>query len=223
MRNGLIVLIALFTLSCTDPGPAMRPVLRIATFNIAMGLNSADALQVRLLSGEDKNLRKVAAIIQTIRPDILLLNEFDYQAGIDSAAMFNQNYLAVSQFGGEPIDFPWTHSGPVNTGEPSGLDLDGNGAIDDPADSWGFGFFPGQYAMALLSVHPLDTGAIRKFRLFRWQDMPGARLPLDPLTGDSWYPEEIAGQLRLSSKDHWDIPVSIDGCPKRTATMTSSV
>ena len=64
--------------------------------------------------------------------------------------------------------------------------------------------------MALLSVHPLDTGAIRKFKLFHWQDMPGARLPLDPVTGDSWYPEETARQLRLSSKDHWDIPVIVD-------------
>jgi len=209
MRNGLVVLTMLFMLSCTDQEQAMRPGLRVATFNIAMGLNKADALQVNLLSGEDINLKKVAAIIQTVRPDILLLNEFDYQGGIDSAGLFNKNYLNVSQFGGKPIDYPWTHAGHVNTGEPSGLDLDQNGKIDDAADSWGFGFFPGQYGMALFSAHPINTDSIRKFRKFRWKLMPRAKLPVDPVTGDNWYPPEIASKLRLSSKDHWDIPVSI--------------
>jgi len=211
MRNCLAMLIAVCTLACSGPESAGGQGLRIATFNVAMGLNSAGELQQKLLSGDDENLRKVAAIIQHVRPDILLLNEFDYWENMDSVALFNQNYLNLGQFGGEPIDYPFSHSGPVNTGDPSGLDLDLNGASDEPADSWGFGFFPGQYAMALLSAHPLDIAAMRQFRLFLWADMPDAQMPYHPETGTPWYPEDTASQLRLSSKDHWDIPVALNG------------
>lgn len=211
MRNSLLLLIALLISSCSDPQPEARAGLRIATFNVAMGLRTAGELQQNLRSGKDEKLRKVAAIIQHVRPDILMLNEFDYQAGTDSARLFTQNYLSISQYGGQPIDYPWSHAGPVNTGEASGMDLDLNGASDDPADSWGFGFFPGQYAMTVLSAHELDIEAMRSFRLFRWQLMPDAGLPVDPETGESWYPEETARQLRLSSKDHWDIPVTVRG------------
>lgn len=211
MRNVLAALIALVALACSEPETAARPAMRVATFNVAMGLNSAGELQQKLRGGDDDKLMKVAAIIQQVRPDILLLNEFDFQEGTDSAGLFIRYYLNVSQEGGQPIDYRWTYSGPVNTGDPSGLDLDLNGTSDDPADSWGFGFFPGQFGMALLSVYPMDITGVRKFRSFRWQDMPDASLPNNPETGEPWYPEETAALLRLSSKDHWDIPISVNG------------
>jgi endonuclease/exonuclease/phosphatase family metal-dependent hydrolase len=210
IRTGIAALLAISLTGCPGDDSTTRTELRVATFNIAMGLRTAGELQQNLLAGDDENLQKVAAIIQLVRPDILLLNEFDYQPGADSARLFVENYLGVSQFGGEPIEYPWTHSGPFNTGEPSGLDLDMNGANNDPVDSWGFGFFPGQFGMALLSAYPLDIKAMRSFRKFLWQDMPDAQLPVDPGTGEPWYPPATASQLRLSSKDHWDIPVLVD-------------
>ena len=51
--------------------------IRFATFNIAMGLDSEGELHQRLMSGDDKSLKKVAAVIQQVRPDVLLLNEFE--------------------------------------------------------------------------------------------------------------------------------------------------
>ena len=104
-----------------------------------------------LESGEHERLRMVAEILQRVRPDILLLNEFDYDPAVDAAALFNRNYLAVAARGREAIEYPWHFRAPVNTGVDSGLDLDGDGETGGPGDAWGFGRFPGQYGMAVFS------------------------------------------------------------------------
>lgn len=181
--------------------------VRFATFNIAMGLESDNELYRRLNSGDDEALKKVAAIIQQVRPDVLLINEFDWY-DFDSTVLFIRNYLNKPHFGHAAINYEHSLSGAVNTGTPSGLDLNGNGIFAEPDDAWGFGRFPGQYGMTVLSSFPLRLE--RNFRLFKWSDMPGAILPVNP-DGSSWYPDKIWKQLRLSSKSHWDIAVTIDG------------
>ena len=179
--------------------------IRFATFNIAMGLESEGALYKRLISGEDEALKKVAAVIQQIRPDVLLLNEFDWYE-LDATYLFINNYLDKPQFGNEPISYTHTLNGAVNTGSVSGLDLNNNGVLGEPGDAWGFGTFPGQYGMTVLSAYPLNLE--RSFRFFKWSDMPDALIPLSP-DGSGWYPEEVHKQLRLSSKNHWDIALQI--------------
>ena len=182
-----------------------QPV-RFATFNIAMGLASDDELYKRLNSSDDEALKKVAAIIQRVRPDVLLLNEFDWY-DLDSTILFIKNYLNKPQSGNDAITYEFSLSGAVNTGTPSGLDLNGNGVFAEPEDAWGFGRFPGQYGMTVLSRFPLKLE--RNFRLFKWSDMPDALIPVKP-DGTSWYPDNIRNQLRLSSKSHWDIAVTIN-------------
>ncbi|NNK31736.1 MAG: endonuclease/exonuclease/phosphatase family protein, partial [Xanthomonadales bacterium] len=59
--------------------------LRVATFNIAMGLEEHGDLARALESGSDGRLHRVAEILRRVRPDVLLLNEFDYDAGVDAA------------------------------------------------------------------------------------------------------------------------------------------
>jgi len=149
-------------------------------------------------------------VIQTIRPDVLLLNEFDYAPAMHAGRLFVSNYLEKPQAGQQAISYAFTFDGPVNTGVDSGLDLDNNGRVSDPADAWGFGRFPGQYGMQVLSRFPLAKEALRSFRNFRWKDMPGAMVPLNP-DGSPWYSAEIFQQLRLSSKSYWDVPVMMDG------------
>jgi hypothetical protein len=199
--------IFLFGLALLQPAFAAdkdEQAIRFATFNIAMGLDSEGALYERLQSGEDEALKKVAAIIQQVRPDVLLLNEFDWYE-LDSAWLFINNYLDRPQYGNQPVTYAHALSGAVNTGEDSGLDLDGNGVIGEPADAWGYGKFPGQYGMMVLSRFPVTLK--RSFRRFKWHDMPAALVPLKP-DGTSWYPQPIFEQLRLSSKSHWDVIVS---------------
>jgi hypothetical protein len=180
--------------------------IRFATFNIAMGLESEGELYKRLISGEDEALKKVAAVIQQVRPDVLLLNEFDWYE-LDATYLFIDNYLDKPQFGNEPISYSHYLTGAVNTGSVSGLDLNNSGVLGEPGDAWGFGKFPGQYGMTVLSTYPLKLE--RSFRFFKWSDMPDALMPLNP-DGSGWYPQEIHKQLRLSSKNHWDIALQIE-------------
>ncbi len=182
--------------------------IRFATYNIAMGLESHGKLLARLKSGDDEGLRKAAAVIQKVRPDVLLINEFDFQPEQNAGQLFVENYLAVSQHGSNPISYAHMLDGPVNTGVDSGLDLDNDGETGGPADAWGFGWFPGQYGMQVLSRFPINKDSLRSFRGFLWQDMPGALQTLNP-DGSSWYPDEVYKQMRLSSKSHWDIPVQV--------------
>ena len=63
--------------------------------------------------------------------------------------------------------------------------------------------------MAVFSKYPIDTAGARTFQTFRWADMPGALLPIDPATGQSWYSPAELEVVRLSSKSHWDVPIQI--------------
>ena len=180
--------------------------LRVATFNVAMGLDEAGDLGRALAGSSDIRLQQVAEILQRVRPDIVLLNEFDYDAAVDAAALLNANYLGISQNGQEPLHYPFHFSAPVNTGVDSGNDLDRDGQTGGPGDAWGFGRFPGQYGMLILSRFPIDADRSRTFQKFRWSDLPGALRPVNP-DGSDYYPDEIWQSLRLSSKSHWDVVI----------------
>ncbi len=188
------------------------PTLRVATYNTSLYAESSGGLIDRLQAG-DAPARNIAAVLQRVRPDVVLLNEFDYDPGHRAADLFQRDYLGVAQpGGGQPLDYPYRYLAAVNTGVPSGLDLDRDGAIGQAArargnDAWGYGLHPGQYGMLVLSRHPIDAASVRSFQLLRWSAMPGARRPRDPATGQSWYADEVWSQLRLSSKSHWDVPL----------------
>lgn len=191
--------------------PAATQTLRVATFNVAMEEQEGGVLLARLRSGDDQQASRIAAIIQHIRPDILLLNEIDFDAAGAAADAFSQIYLQRDQHGQRAIRYSHRYLAPVNTGVLSGLDLNQDGRVALPEDGWGFGRFPGQYGMLVLSRHPIDLDAVRTFQLLRWASMPGALQPRDPDSGQSWYPDAVWQQLRLSSKSHWDVPIDVAG------------
>src|SRR5262249_14666285 len=114
--------------------------------------------------------------------------------------------------GAPPVSYPYRYTAPSNTGVPSGFDLDNNGSVGGGNDAFGFGAFPGQFGMAVYSKYPIDVANVRTFQKFLWKDMPGALLPDNPSTPEpaDWYsPDELA-VFRLSSKSHWDVPITID-------------
>jgi Endonuclease/Exonuclease/phosphatase family len=185
--------------------------IRFATFNASLNRNADGDLITDLSTPNNAQARTVAEIIQRVRPDVLLINEFDFDAAGTAAGLFQANYLAVGQSGARPIHYPFRFVAESNTGIPSGFDLDNNGAVGGPNDAFGFGAFPGQFGMAVFSRYPILGGQVRTFQRFLWKDMPGALLPDDPATPApaDWYsPEELA-VFRLSSKSHWDVPVRI--------------
>jgi endonuclease/exonuclease/phosphatase family metal-dependent hydrolase len=198
----------------SEPTVAGAKVLRVATFNAAMNRKSAGELTEGLQKG-DPQAAKIAEILRAVSPDVFLLNEIDYDAR--SADVFLNRYLSSQDPNEKTEQPPWKYffAGPVNTGVDSGLDLDGNGKQHEPNDAWGFGTFPGQYGMAVFSRHEIQTQAIRTFQNFRWSQMPGALRPMRSNPGssvlESYYPDAVWDQLRLSSKSHWDVPILIDG------------
>ena len=187
--------------------------LRLATYNTSLYSDEEGGL-IRELQGDSAHARKIAAVLQQTRPDLVLLNEFDFDDAHRAADLFQQRYLEVAQAGGgAALKYPYRYLAPVNTGVPSGLDLDNNGSVGGKGrergnDAWGYGLHPGQYGMLVLSRYPIDEAAVRSFQLLKWSTMPGAVRPTDPSTGKSFWPDAEWSQLRLSSKSHWDVPVS---------------
>lgn len=207
------------------PGPAGpdagngdpdRPeTVRFATFNASLYRDAKGELLADLSTPDDPQAREVAEVVQRKRPDVLLLNEFDHAGGYAAVNAFRDNYLERSQHGARPIHYPYAYTAPVNTGVSSGADLNNDGSVGGPGDAFGYGQFPGQYGMVVLSKHPIATERVRTFREFRWADMPGALLPDDPSTPRpaDWYSPRELSRVRLSSKSHWDVPIVVDGAP----------
>ena len=138
-----VILLCLPALGCRDSDTRQGArsaeveeelVLRVATFNIE---------DLRTTELQDPTARRpgmAAAIVQQIRPDILLVNEIAYDQqgspgwveGQDpgrNGQRFADLFLAVPQGEGlEPIRYT-AFMRPVNTGVASGLDLDNDGRV----------------------------------------------------------------------------------------------
>jgi hypothetical protein len=248
MKDLTVLLVCTLVVGCRPSEPPVKGlegdaeealILRIATFNVG------DLQTAELLDPTRQRPRRAAAILQQIRPDIVLINEiaYDQPGGPDwieaeppgqNGQRFADLFLARPQ--GEDLD-PIRYTAfmsPVNTGVASDLDLDNDGQISvTPVvaqgsrsqeeqtaagraygqDAWGFGTYPGQFGMALLVREGMQIllPEVRTFQRFPWSRMPGALLPLDPASGESWYSVEEWSLLPLSSKSHWDVPIRLPG------------
>lgn len=197
-------------------------IIRFSQFNASLNRNNEGDLIRDLSTPNNAQAKAVAEIIQRNNPDILLINEFDYVAKdpLQPVSLLQQNYLSVSQNGASPVNYPYVYIAPSNTGIASGFDLNNNGqAVTTPGtpgygdDAYGFGNFPGQFGMLLLSKYPIDTANVRTFQNFRWKDMPNSLLSTIATPGSPtpWYSPEEQAALRLSSKSHWDVPIQVNG------------
>ncbi|MEM8536089.1 MAG: endonuclease/exonuclease/phosphatase family protein, partial [Chloroflexota bacterium] len=213
----IVVGVALTTHIQSQPIIAQSDVsvstVRFAQFNASLNRSDAGQLITDLSTPDNAQAQAVAEIIQRVNPDVLLINEFDYDENLEAATLFQDNYLGVSQNGADTIEFPHVYAAPSNTGIPSEFDFDNNGEVGGPGDAFGFGFFPGQFGMIVFSKYPIVDEQVRTFQNFLWQDMPDALLPDDPETPEpaDWYTAEELEVFRLSSKSHWDIPIAIEG------------
>lgn len=143
----------------------------------------------------------VLSVILRIKPDILLLQGFDY----------DYDLLALTALRNRLSDqghrFAHLFANAPNNGVSTGLDVDGDGRFGDPRDAQNYGFFAGQGGMALLSRYPIDQSAIQDFSAYLWKDTPNA-LVLETSDGPV-VSAEVLNILRLSSTAHWQIPVQI--------------
>jgi 3-phytase len=223
---GATTLIALAPLAATAAGASAAPAdaappaaaehgqaLRVATYNLSLNRSTQGQLVSDLSTPDNAQAKAVAEVIQRANPDVVLLNEFDHVEGGTAVDLFRDNYLAVGHNGADPVEYPYAYTAPVNTGVPSGFDLNNDSTVGGGDDAFGFGLFPGQYGMVVLSKYPIQAEAVRTFQHFLWKDMPGNVLPA------GWYSPQEQAVLRLSSKSHWDIPVTVG---KRTVHVLAA-
>ena len=209
-------------LPAATPAPVTVDAVRFMTFNSALSDRRTEEGQlIEILSQPGYELAaNDAAIIQYLRPDVLVLQEFDYDPDGTGIQLFQENYLGVAQskdgFDLQPIEYEFVYVPKTNTGELAPVDLNGDDEVTLPNDAFGFGNFPGQYGMVLLSQYEIDYENIRTFQEFLWKDMPGGYLQTnegaegtEPLT--DYYSQEAIEILRLSSKNHIDVPINVGG------------
>lgn len=183
--------------------------VRFATFNTSLNRKQPGQLISDLENPKHLQARRVAEILQRVRPDVVLLNEVDYDEKHQAALLLQNNFLAVGQNGQQGLSYEYSFLAESNTGISSGFDLNRDGKTDGPNDAFGFGNYPGQYGMLVLSKFPINKDAARTFQKFLWKDMPGAMLPTIPGTKESYYSDDVLNVFRLSSKSHWDLQIQI--------------
>ena len=199
-----------------DNNQVTDQTVRFATYNASFDRTGADVLPAQMAAGDNQQIKNIAEVIQRTRPDVILLNEFDHDGVGESDQVvkdFIANYLKQSQNGADAIDYPHFYIVPTNTGLAE-VDLNDNGVEKEvPADTYGFGFYHGQYGFIVLSKYELDTDNIRSFQKFLWNDMPDAALPNKFVdgndTGEPYYSENTMKHFRLSSKNHIDLPIKV--------------
>lgn len=214
----LIVSSTLFFAGCGGKIILDYPEVRVAMFNI-QELSTEKLLDVDENGiGQDSQALASAAIIKKYNPDILVINEIDYDYDSydgtnESLALnlkrFAENYLSK---GSNSIEYKYFFAAPNNTGLLSGMDLDNDGDVATDSDvgtrvhgndAFGYGAYPGQYSMGIMSRYPIKTSEVRTFQKFLWKDLPDSNIPTE------WYNEEEQNSFRLSSKSHWDVPIVI--------------
>ncbi len=173
----------------------MRPegIIRIATFDAGLSRKGPGLLLQDIARGKDPAIAAAIRVIARTDPDVLLLTGIDFDHSL-AALTALQARLAKAGAG-----YPFRFAYPPNSGVPSGCDLDGDGRRNGPRDAQGYGRFPGQGGMVLLSRLPVDSAASRDFSSLLRRDLPGAdmgHLPADACA---------RAVLRLSTTGHWDV------------------
>ena len=151
--------------------------------------------------------------IAALDADILLLTAIDYDLRGEALAALADRLANA----GAP--YPHRLALRPNTGVPTGLDLDGNGQLNEARDAQGWGRFPGEGGMAILSRLPIGEN-IRDFSGFLWADLPGNLMPdTDPArdiqrlhtTGAYEVPIQLPGGQTLRLLTYYASPPVFDG------------
>ncbi|MCF2871693.1 endonuclease/exonuclease/phosphatase family protein [Octadecabacter sp. G9-8] len=172
--------------------------VRIATFAAPLSRDGPGLLLRDIVKGEDTQIAAIVGVIDHVAPDILVLTDFDFDAGGAAMAAFS-NTLA--------IPYPYSYSALPNAGQQTGLDLDGDGFTGDARDAFGYGRFLGDGGMAILSRLPINETDVIDLSGTLWRDVPNAKLPM--VDGRAFPSEQVHEALRVSSTGHWMVPISI--------------
>lgn len=201
-------ILALLPARATAKGP--HDSVRFATFNASLTRSGEGQLVGDLSRPGNRQADAVAEIIQRTRPDVLLVNEFDFDAEGRAAQFFQENYLSRRTATPRRYTMRTATSRRPTLGSPRVTISTTTAAWAGRTTPTGSASTRG-YGMAVYSRHPIDERRIRTFQSFRWKEMPDGLLPDDPATPApaDWYSREELEVFRLSSKSHWDLPVEV--------------
>lgn len=200
VRLAIGILIATHAISTVATrAQAQADTIRLAVYDSGLTRKGPGLLLRDIDKATDDQIAAVAQVIVRNAPDILLLLRIDYDAEARALIAF-RDMLASSG-----LDFPHVFTRAPNSGQPTGLDLDGDGVVSGARDAQGFGWFPGQGGMAVLSrVGQIRDG--RDFSTLLWRDLPDA--DLGP-TGARVLNQAAMSRQRLSSTGHWQVSVNL--------------
>lgn len=171
--------------------------MKLATWDAGLTRGGPGYLLRDLTRPEDLQTAAAVQVLVALDADVLVLTGMDYDLSGQALAALQARLRASGQ------DYPFTLPLRPNTGVPTGLDLDHDGGLNGARDAQGFGWFPGQAGIAVLSRLPLQAEALRDYSGFLWQDLPNANLPPDLTV-------EAKAIQRLASTGFYDLPVTVD-------------
>ena len=164
-----------------------------------------------ILRGGDEQIAAFRTLILEIRPDIIALQGIDYDLrGTALEAL-------IGDLAKAGLDYPHHFAAAPNAGQQTGLDLNGNGTFGDADDKHGYGRFNGMGGMAVLSRLPILHEAVGDYTPLLWRDLAGHIYPMVedvPFGGD-----DVFAAHRLSSRNHWVVPVQTPDGPLRIMTF----
>lgn len=77
----------------------------MATFNASLNRDTAGGLVADVSRRDNAQAANVAEVIQRVRPEVLLVNEFDYDPAGRALALFQENYLVIAgDLNADPYD-----------------------------------------------------------------------------------------------------------------------
>lgn len=172
--------------------------MKLATWDAGLTRGGPGYLLRDLMKDGEPQTSAAVQVIAALDADVLVLTGMDYDLSGQALAALQTRLKAAGR------EYPFALPLRPNSGVPTGLDMDHDGAVNGPRDAQGYGRFPGQAGMAVLSKLPLNIDAMQDFSGFLWKDLPGANFPPDMT------PEAKAIQ-RLATTGFYDMPVQVDG------------
>ncbi|SMO35055.1 Endonuclease/Exonuclease/phosphatase family protein [Thalassovita litoralis] len=178
--------------------PVWAGSIRVATYNTELSRDGPGLLLRDIRRGDSQALA-VAQVIAAAHPDILLLQNIDYDRRLATAKALSALIADAGHV------FPHMLAFAPNAGLPTGYDLNADGRRWGPADAQGFGRFAGQGGMLLLSRYPFEE--TEDYSPLLWRDMAWT----DPAAiTQAW--GDVAG-LRLAAVGAWRVRVRTGAGP----------
>jgi len=151
------------------------------------------------MRGNDPQIEAFKHLMVKVRPDIIALQGIDFDLRNAALGALIQDLAASG------LVYSHSFASAPNSGQTSGLDMNGNGRLGEADDAHGFGRFSGMGGMAVLSRFPIQHNAVEDYTHMLWRDLKGHIYPIQ--NGKPFGGPAVFDKHRLSSKGHWVVPI----------------